>query len=123
MTYSLAVDIGGTFTDVVLRAGDGALTTDKTLTTHHDLLEGFFRGVDQVLGVDLAFGLGYGLKSPTMPLGPRGCCWGGFGGSVIIMDQDLELTIAYMMNKMQVGLVGDTRGSELALAAAMAAMA
>ncbi|MDB5396456.1 MAG: N-methylhydantoinase [Rhodospirillales bacterium] len=49
MTYSLAVDIGGTFTDVVLRGGDGALTTDKTLTTHHDLLEGFFRGVDQVL--------------------------------------------------------------------------
>jgi N-methylhydantoinase A len=50
MTYSLAVDIGGTFTDVVLRGDDGALTTDKTLTTHHDLLEGFFRGVDQVLG-------------------------------------------------------------------------
>ncbi len=49
MTYSLAVDIGGTFTDVVLRAEDGALVTDKTLTTHHDLLEGFFRGVDQVL--------------------------------------------------------------------------
>jgi N-methylhydantoinase A len=49
LTYSLAVDIGGTFTDVVLRAGSGALTTDKTLTTHHDLLEGFFRGVDQVL--------------------------------------------------------------------------
>jgi N-methylhydantoinase A len=50
MTYSLAVDIGGTFTDVVLRGGDGTLTTDKTLTTHHDLLEGFFRGVGQVLG-------------------------------------------------------------------------
>jgi N-methylhydantoinase A len=49
VTYSLAVDIGGTFTDVVLRAGDGALITDKTLTTHHDLLEGFFRGVDRVL--------------------------------------------------------------------------
>ena len=50
MTYSLAVDIGGTFTDVVLRGSNGALVTDKTLTTHHDLLEGFFRGVDQVLG-------------------------------------------------------------------------
>jgi N-methylhydantoinase A len=50
MTYSLAVDIGGTFTDVVLRDGAGAVTSDKTLTTHHDLLEGFFRGVDQVLG-------------------------------------------------------------------------
>jgi N-methylhydantoinase A len=49
MSYSLAVDIGGTFTDVVLRGDDGALTTDKTLTTHQNLLEGFFRGVDQVL--------------------------------------------------------------------------
>jgi N-methylhydantoinase A len=49
MSYSLAVDIGGTFTDVVLRGHDGALTTDKTLTTHNDLLEGFFRGVDLVL--------------------------------------------------------------------------
>jgi N-methylhydantoinase A len=34
MTYSLAIDIGGTFTDVVLRAASGALTVDKTLTTH-----------------------------------------------------------------------------------------
>jgi len=49
MSYSLAIDIGGTFTDAVLRAADGKLTVDKTLTTHHDLLEGFFRGVDLVL--------------------------------------------------------------------------
>ncbi|MGF7160507.1 N-methylhydantoinase A [Rhodoligotrophos appendicifer] len=55
MTYSLAVDIGGTFTDIVLRHSDGRLTVDKTLTTHNDLLEGFFRGVDAVLlkaGID-----------------------------------------------------------------------
>ncbi len=50
MTYSLAIDIGGTFTDAVLRGEDGSLTVDKTLTTHHDLLEGFFRGVTLVLG-------------------------------------------------------------------------
>jgi N-methylhydantoinase A len=49
MTYSLAVDIGGTFTDAVLRRSDGALFVDKTLTTHHDLLEGFFRSVDLTL--------------------------------------------------------------------------
>lgn len=49
MTYSLAVDIGGTFTDIVLRDSSGALSVDKTLTTHHDLLEGFFRGVASVL--------------------------------------------------------------------------
>jgi N-methylhydantoinase A len=49
MSHSLAVDIGGTFTDIVLRNSDGTLTVDKTLTTHHDLLEGFFTGVDAVL--------------------------------------------------------------------------
>ena len=47
--YALAVDIGGTFTDVVLRAADGRTWVDKTLTTHHDLLEGFFHGVDLAL--------------------------------------------------------------------------
>ena len=46
--YALAIDIGGTFTDVVLIAGDGRAWTDKTLTTHHDLLEGFFRAADAV---------------------------------------------------------------------------
>jgi N-methylhydantoinase A len=48
-TYSLAVDIGGTFTDIVLRGDDGRLVVDKTLTTPHDLLEGFFTGVYAVL--------------------------------------------------------------------------
>lgn len=48
-SYSLAVDIGGTFTDVVLKASDGRLWVDKTLSTHSDLLDGFFRGVHGVL--------------------------------------------------------------------------
>lgn len=55
--YALAVDIGGTFTDAVLIASDGRRWTDKTLTTGHDLLEGFFRGVDLVTaraGIQLA---------------------------------------------------------------------
>jgi N-methylhydantoinase A len=49
MSYSLAVDIGGTFTDIVLRHSSGRLTVDKTLTTPHDLIEGFFTGVHAVL--------------------------------------------------------------------------
>jgi len=49
-SYSLAVDIGGTFTDIVLKASDGRLWVDKTLSTHQDLLQGFFRGVHGVLG-------------------------------------------------------------------------
>jgi N-methylhydantoinase A len=47
--WALAVDIGGTFTDAVLRHRDGSAVIDKTLTTHRDLLEGFFRAVDLVL--------------------------------------------------------------------------
>jgi N-methylhydantoinase A len=47
--YSLAVDIGGTFTDIVLRHESGRLTVDKTLTTPEDLIEGFFTGVHAVL--------------------------------------------------------------------------
>jgi N-methylhydantoinase A len=49
LTYSLAVDIGGTFTDIVLRHDSGRLIVDKTLTTPDDLIEGFFAGVRAVL--------------------------------------------------------------------------
>jgi CubicO group peptidase (beta-lactamase class C family) len=80
-------------------------------------------GTDLVLGTPLRLGMGYGLSSEVMPLGERACYWGGYGGSVIIMDQDTELTVAYMMNKMESGLVGDMRGATLALTAAMAAAA
>jgi N-methylhydantoinase A len=47
--FALAVDIGGTFTDVVLRDGAGGCWVDKVLTTSGDLLDGFFRAVDLVL--------------------------------------------------------------------------
>ena len=79
-------------------------------------------GVDFVLGVDMSFGLGYGLASSYVQVGPGTCFWGGYGGSLIMMDQELGLTIAYMMNKMQVGLIGDTRGGDISLLAAVAAM-
>jgi N-methylhydantoinase A len=47
--YALAVDIGGTFTDVVLRSASGQTVVDKTLTTPESLDIGFFRAVDSVL--------------------------------------------------------------------------
>jgi CubicO group peptidase (beta-lactamase class C family) len=80
-------------------------------------------GTDLVLGFEGNFGLGYGLASSTVPVGPRACYWGGFGGSIIFMDQDLELVVAYDMNKMNFGLVGDTRGATFILAAVLAAIA
>ena len=47
--YAMAVDIGGTFTDVVLRGSDGRTFVDKTLTTPKSLDEGFFAAIDAVL--------------------------------------------------------------------------
>ena len=49
MGYSIAIDIGGTFTDVVLSGTDGSLVVDKTLTTHQNLLDGLFNGMSLVL--------------------------------------------------------------------------
>ena len=47
--YAFAVDIGGTFTDIVLRHEDGRTWVDKTLTTYGDLLDGFFAAVDAAM--------------------------------------------------------------------------
>ncbi len=69
-------------------------------------------GVDVVLGVPLRFGIGYGLpKLETIPYLPdeRICFWGGWGGSIIAMDLDREMTIAYMMNRMGPGIIGSDR--------------
>ena len=69
-------------------------------------------GVDLVLGLPLRFGIGYGLPQPvSIPYIPTGrvCFWGGWGGSLIVMDLDRRLTFAYMMNSMAPGIVGSTR--------------
>ena len=46
----LALDIGGTFTDVVMVDGEsGALWTAKTPSTPRDPSDGFFAGVEKIL--------------------------------------------------------------------------
>ena len=82
-------------------------------------------GIDLVLGVPLRFGIGYGLpQAVTLPYIPdhRICFWGGWGGSLIIVDLDHRMTIAYMMNKMEGGVIGGVRAEGL-LRAAYSAMA
>jgi CubicO group peptidase (beta-lactamase class C family) len=79
-------------------------------------------GVDLVLGHVVNFGMGYGLTSSWTPIGPRTCFWGGYGGSLIMMDQDLELTVSYMMNQMRGTLSVDDRGPGIALTATLAAL-
>ena len=69
-------------------------------------------GVDLVLGVPLRFGIGFGLPEPaTLSYVPEGrvCFWGGWGGSMIIMDLERRTTVAYMMNRMAPGILGSPR--------------
>jgi len=66
-------------------------------------------GIDLAVGIPLRFGIGYGLagKDTAVSWLPSGrvAYWGGFGGSMIIMDLDRKLTIGYAMNRMEnVGL-------------------
>ena len=72
-------------------------------------------GIDVVLGVPLRFGIGYGLQQlDTLPYVPddKICFWGGWGGSVIIMDVGRRMTISYMMNKMGPGIIGSDRSEQ-----------
>jgi CubicO group peptidase (beta-lactamase class C family) len=75
-------------------------------------------GTDLVLGVPIRFGMGYGLPSPDLAISPnpRSCFWGGWGGSIISVDLDARVTIAYMMNRMGEGTLGDERGASLVAA-------
>ena len=80
-------------------------------------LEPQIKGEDMVLGGPAHFGLGFGLNGGAVPLPHDECCyWGGYGGSIIIIDMKTRSTIAFMMNKMASTMVGDMRGYGLAMA-------
>jgi CubicO group peptidase (beta-lactamase class C family) len=69
-------------------------------------------GIDQVLLISLRFGIGFGLPEPqSVPVIPDGkiCFWGGWGGSMAIMDADRRATLTYVMNKMGPGITGTER--------------
>jgi CubicO group peptidase (beta-lactamase class C family) len=71
-------------------------------------------GTDLVPGVPLRLGTGYGLPRPDLlPWLPdeRICCWGGWGGSMIITPTGRRMTISYMMNKMAPGIIGSDRSA------------
>jgi CubicO group peptidase (beta-lactamase class C family) len=69
-------------------------------------------GVDLVLGQPLRWGIGFALpRRDSLPYIPEGrvCFWGGWGGSMIVMDLDRRMTVAYMMNRMGAGTIGSAR--------------
>jgi CubicO group peptidase (beta-lactamase class C family) len=74
-------------------------------------------GPDQVLMIPLRFGIGFGLPSPvSVPGIPDGkvCFWGGWGGSMVVMNPDLQATFAYVVNKMGPGTTGTERTNRYA---------
>ena len=72
-------------------------------------------GLDRVLDMNMTWGVGYALGDGIMP-NPRTAYWGGYGGSLLIVDMDARTTFAYAMNQMVPVIAGDSRGFDLALA-------
>lgn len=82
-------------------------------------LEEQTRGTDLVLGVPIVFGMGFGINDAAFPISPnpRAFFWGGWGGSLAVIDLDARVSIAYVMNRMEADLMGDRRGGLIAMAA------
>ena len=68
-----------------------------------------FRGEDRVLGMSMRWGLGYGLFGTTYG-------WGGWGGSMAMVEPDTRLAVAYVTNQM-LEPKEDGRGLEVVMAA------
>jgi CubicO group peptidase (beta-lactamase class C family) len=80
-------------------------------------LEPQIEGNDLILGAPVRYGMGFGLPSAMIPLPhPNTIFWGGYGGSLVIIDMDARTTFAYAMNKMIGTTTGDTRALTLAMA-------
>lgn len=80
-------------------------------------------GIDLVLGLHTRFGIGFALPSDDMPVGPhdRTLWWGGWGGSMAVVDLDTGVTVAYVMNRMMDGAAGGMRAASVVWAAHEAA--
>ena len=80
-------------------------------------LEVQIEGDDLIFKAPAKFGMGFGLPGPMIPTpNPNTLFWGGYGGSLIIIDMDARTTFGYAMNKMGSGTLGDARGFAMVMA-------
>ena len=70
-------------------------------------------GRDLILDLPLRFGMGFALGGGMMP-NPNTLYWGGYGGSLAIVDLDARTTFCYVLNRMS-GTVTDLRGFGFAM--------
>jgi CubicO group peptidase (beta-lactamase class C family) len=68
-----------------------------------------FHGLDRVLGLQVRWGLGYALFGGNLG-------WGGWGGSIVMIDPGERMAVAYVTNQMREP-AGDTRAMEVIMAA------
>jgi CubicO group peptidase (beta-lactamase class C family) len=68
-----------------------------------------FHGMDRLLGMQVRYGLGYGLFGSAYG-------WGGWGGSIVMVEPDNRMAVAYVTNQMREP-PDDNRGLEVIMAA------
>jgi CubicO group peptidase (beta-lactamase class C family) len=68
-----------------------------------------FSGEDRLLGMPIRWGLGYALFDNTYG-------WGGWGGSLVVIDPEHRMAVAYVTQQMREP-ADDTRGLEMVMAA------
>jgi CubicO group peptidase (beta-lactamase class C family) len=80
-------------------------------------LELQIEGDDLILGRPARYGMGFGLAGGMVPLpNPNSMFWGGYGGSLAIIDMDARTSFGYAMNRMAPTTTGDMRALGLAMA-------
>jgi CubicO group peptidase (beta-lactamase class C family) len=80
-------------------------------------LELQIEGDDLILGMPARYGMGFGLAGGVLPLpNPNSLYWGGYGGSLAIIDMDARTSFGYAMNRMAPTTMGDMRALGLAMA-------
>ncbi|KAH8204709.1 hypothetical protein TruAng_001184 [Truncatella angustata] len=92
------------FSNVTLAGKGGKLLSKDTVDL---IFQEQTCGVDAFSGLTIRWGVGMALRGDGqtsldewLPPG-RVCLWGGWGGSLGIMDLDRGITISYLMNKMR----------------------
>ena len=100
-----ALSCGGSIDGVTLMSPE---TVERVLNVQTD-------GVDLVLGSHVTFGMGFAtyMADAVAPPNPRHFRWGGWGGSIAVVDLDAHVAIAYVMNRMDSGALGDVRGGNI----------
>jgi CubicO group peptidase (beta-lactamase class C family) len=69
-----------------------------------------YRGVDQLLGATMRYGMGYGIFD-------RSIGWGGWGGAMVMVDLDARMSVSYVMNQMLDADLGGYRALSIVMAA------